>query len=104
MRLKFWNRWKREKKNIRIEPITSDSYLSIAEFEDDMPKVDNALVMTREHLNKIRGVKADFVIDDDVFVQPKITKGQCVDFKIDGSRCTRIVNTVYCWQHNKNRS
>ena len=108
-------RKKREKKTpiLKIRSVDYGSYDSgdAPDFKaggpiskDDMVIADNSYWLQKKHAQKLRGVKADFVIDDDVFVQPKITKGQCMGFKDDGSQCSRIVNTVYCWQHKKKRS
>lgn len=71
MRLKFW---KREKKKERV--------------------ISNALYMGSTNANNYTST---VTIPD----QRKITKGQCIGFKKSGERCSRIVDTVYCYQHNK---
>lgn len=93
MNLRFWNRWKREsKKEEELLDLKFDKNVRENTFKKFEP-IDLASVTDL----------GDLSTADDVFIQPKITKGQCMGFLKSGKQCSRNVDTVYCYQHDKNR-
>ena len=73
-------------KSFRIT--TDDRY---DKWKDPIVKTDEDL----KHLRKIRGTRADFILNDDPIIE-----NQCLGTaKKTGKRCERIIPLDYCWQH-----
>ena len=110
MKLRFWNRRKQEKKipTFKVGGVLPKEYqighlrgvtnLGDLSNDDMLPsqrEQDRLDMMEQdsEIFGRIRGIKADFIINDD----PK--ENQCHGKLRSGKRCSRVVELMYCWQH-----
>ncbi len=92
MKWRFWKREKKEEalldlkfdKNVRKNTSFKSGGLLGVDFAQKEPTI---------------------ILYDDIITEPIATtddiQENCLGTKTDGTDCSRIVNTLYCWQHKK---
>ena len=125
MRLKFWKREKKKKiikeygqnaynemsKGVdpsefkpKIQGIKADFYIDDDTLASNAMESMDFVHKSYDHKNPIIASADDVFGEENIPDQIKITKGQCMGFLKSGKECSRNVDTVYCWQHSKDRS